>query len=397
MKYIDLFGGIGGFSLGLEKASKEFKCVGYYEIDKYAVQTYNKNFGTEYEPTDIRKVRAEDIPDFDVLCAGFPCQAFSIAGKRLGFKDTRGTLFYEIARIIKVKRPRFLFLENVKGLLSHNSGRTFATILATLDELGYDAEWQVLNSKYFGVPQNRERIFIIGHLRGQSSRQVFPIRQDEQEADEDRAIVRTITGGGHSGGLHSQSTAIVIGKKNEEITGTLTAGSYKGAGSNGMPLIRQLNNPKHSNDRVYGREGISPALNTAQGGNRQPKIAIPVLTPDRENKRQNGRRFKNNGEEMFTLTGQDKHGVVVANCVTPDAYLCSGKRKRVEGKAVLTSMHERRIRRLTPHECERLQSFPDDWTEGQSDTQRYKQLGNAVTVNVIEEIAKKLDGIICGK
>src|SRR3990167_10841562 len=164
MRFVELFGGIGGFSLAMEREG--FKCVGYYEIDKYAVKTYNKNFGTSYEPTDIRGVKADNIPDHEVLCAGFPCQSFSIAGERLGFKDTRGTLFFEVARIIKRKQPQIVFLENVKGLLSHDKGRTFACILATLDELGYNAEWQVLNSKHFGVPQNRERGFIIGHLRG---------------------------------------------------------------------------------------------------------------------------------------------------------------------------------------------------------------------------------------
>src|SRR3990167_6198380 len=182
MKYVELFGGIGGFSLGIKKAYPEAECVGYYEIDKYAVQTYNKNFGTDWKPMDITKVDAKDVPEHDILCAGFPCQSFSIAGKRLGFEDTRGTLFFEIARIAKRRKPQILFLENVKGLLSHDKGRTFATILATLDELGYNAEWQVLNSKYFGVPQNRERGFIIGHLRGKRSRKIFPITSDE-EAD----------------------------------------------------------------------------------------------------------------------------------------------------------------------------------------------------------------------
>jgi len=189
MRYIELFGGIGGFSYGIGKAynnsktsfkrNKEvreyssnirkrdgwkstlynkFQCVGYYEIDKYAVQTYNKNFGTNYKPTDITKLHAKDIPEHDILCTGFPCQSFSIAGKRKGFEDTRGTLFFDICRIASFHRTPLLFLENVKGLLSHDEGRTFATILKTLSELGYSVEWQVLNSKYFGVPQNRERV-----------------------------------------------------------------------------------------------------------------------------------------------------------------------------------------------------------------------------------------------
>ena len=184
MKYIELFGGIRGFSLGIKKATKgKWKCVGYYEIDKYAVQTSNKNFGTKYKPTDIRKVQSGEVPDHDILCAGFPCQSFSIAGKRKGFEDTRGTLFFEICRIAKDKRTPLLFLENVKGLLSHDEGRTFATILSTLSEMGYSVEWQVLNSKHFGVPQNRERVFIIGHLGGFSRGQVFPIGSSSKEID----------------------------------------------------------------------------------------------------------------------------------------------------------------------------------------------------------------------
>lgn len=175
IKYIDLFGGIGGFSESAKRAGG-YKCVGYYEKDKYAVETYNANFDTAFSPIDIRII--EQFPDFDLLCAGFPCQSFSIAGKREGFKDTRGTMFFEICRIINQKRPKYLFLENVKGLLSHENGQTFKTILTSLDELGYDVEWQVLNSKYW-LPQNRERIFIIGYLRGNPRPEVFPITKSD--------------------------------------------------------------------------------------------------------------------------------------------------------------------------------------------------------------------------
>jgi len=190
IRFIDLFGGIGGFRLGLEKASDRFECVWYNDNNKYAVQIYNKRFGENHEPKDIRKIKTEEIPDFDMLCAGFPCQSFSIAGRRKGFADTRGTLFFEIARIAKGKQPKYLLLENVKGLLSHEQGETFRTILRTLDELGYDAEWQVLNSKYFGVPQNRERVFIIGHLRGESSKQIFPIFQINKKSNQTSAKSR---------------------------------------------------------------------------------------------------------------------------------------------------------------------------------------------------------------
>ena len=229
MKYIELFAGVGGFRLGIERAfyadgsqergEQAYKktlatagtrlqpsegqsngaedgrsgerptdglnerplCVFANEWDKYAAQTYNKNFGGQIDTRDITTISTNKIPDHDLLVGGFPCQAFSVAGKRAGFNDTRGTMFFEIARILADKKPQHLLLENVKGLLSHDSGRTFQTILKVLTDLGYGVEWQVLNSKDFGVPQNRERVFIVGHLRGDSGRQVFPIRRGGRE------------------------------------------------------------------------------------------------------------------------------------------------------------------------------------------------------------------------
>ena len=175
IKYIDLFAGVGGFRVGINKAHPNWECVYSNEYDKYANSVYKKHY-ERCDDRDIRTVKTEEIPDHDLLVGGFPCQAFSVAGKRRGFEDTRGTLFFEIARIAKQKQPRLLLLENVKGLLSHDSGNTFKTILRSLDELGYDCQWQVLNSKDFSVPQNRERVFIIGHLRGTSRPEVFPIR-----------------------------------------------------------------------------------------------------------------------------------------------------------------------------------------------------------------------------
>jgi DNA (cytosine-5)-methyltransferase 1 len=308
MKFIDLFAGIGGFHLGLKNASPEFECVYSNEWDKYANSIYKKHFGS-CDQRDIREVEAGDIPDHDLLVGGFPCQSFSIAGKRGGFSDTRGTLFFEISRIVREKQPRLLLLENVKGLLSHDKGRTFYTIIATLDELGYDCQWQVLNSKDFGVPQNRERVFIVGHLRGTPRPEVFPII-----------------------GANKKDTR----NTGEDLSYTIDANYHKGTNtlSKGRRQLIQLNHPKHSNDRIYSTEGLSPTLNTMQGGMRQPFVAS-VLTPDRLKKRQNGRRIKENGEPSFTLTAQDKHGIY-------------------DGV---------KIRRLTPTECSRLQSFPDDWTK----------------------------------
>jgi len=336
MKYISLFAGIGGFDLALDRLGHE--CVYANDFDKYAGQIYNSRFNRQIDTRDIRLVKTDELPDFDLLVGGFPCQAFSIAGKRLGFEDTRGTLFFEIARIIKDKRPKYFLLENVKGLLNHNRGETFQTILATINELGYESEWQILNSKNHGVPQNRERIFISGYIRGEPRPKIFPIRQTNRvyfESNEDK-------------------------EKIHNIASTMTARQY--ASWNGNFVINQINNPTHSNNRVYDSNGISPTLNTMQGGNRQPKLTIPVLTPDRENKRQNGRRLKENGDISYTLVCQFVNGVYDGS----------------------------KIRRLTEIECERLQGFPDNWTEGISSTQRYKCLGNAVTVNVVYELARNL-------
>ena len=290
-------------------------CIGFSEIDKYAIQIYKKHFNHK-EYGDVSKIKWNDVEDFDLLSGGFPCQAFSIAGKRKGFYDTRGTLFFEIARAAQEKQPRLLLLENVKGLLSHDKGRTFGVILNTLDELGYDLQWQVLNSKNFGVPQNRERVFIVGHLRGTSRPEVFPIGEIPEMDNRKKS------------GL--------------QIASALRQTDYKGTHN----LIQYGNSQDHKIST-----SISQILNA--GHYNQPKT--------------------------------------IDNC---------------------------KIRRLTPTECERLQSFPDGWTErglqtvsnkyrcfkceGKgnsqhglycreiSDTQRYKCLGNAVTVNVIEAIMKRL-------
>lgn len=162
MNFFDCFAGIGGFRLGME--SHGHTCIGFCEIDKFARRSYQAIFDTEgeLEYHDITAITDDQLRQLrgqvDVLCGGFPCQAFSLAGRRLGFEDTRGTLFFELARCAKEIQPSYLFFENVKGLLSHDQGRTYATILNTLDELGYHVEWQVLNSKDFGLPQNRELV-----------------------------------------------------------------------------------------------------------------------------------------------------------------------------------------------------------------------------------------------
>ncbi len=341
-KYFSMFTGVGGFELGIGERGE---CIGFSEINKYSSELLKKRFPGVKNYGDATKINPGELPDFDMLCGGFPCQAFSIAGRRKGFGDTRGTMFFEIARILEVKRPSSILLENVKGLLNHDNGNTFSKIIQTLSELGYDIQWMVLNSKFFGVPQNRERVFIIGNLRGESRKEILPFRENDKKHNEESEVEKT-----------------------RNISKCITARYWKQGQTDQYIKVKGYLNENgwekrhESIRRIYGTEGIAPTIPTGGGGGVMPKIAIPVLTPDRLNKRQNGRRFKTDGEPSFTLTGQDKHGV-------SDGL---------------------EIRRLTPLECERLQGFPDNWTEGFSDTQRYQMMGNAVAVNVIKAIAEKL-------
>ena len=186
MTFLDFFAGIGGFRLGMEMAGHT--CLGHCEIDEAANRSYiamHHPREDEWYAGDIRTVKPGDLPEAEVYCFGFPCQTFSIAGRRAGFNDTRGTLFFEVMRLAKERHPDLLFAENVKGLLNHDEGRTFGTIIRAMDELGYDAEWQVCNSKHFGVPQNRERVFIIGHFRGGGCTEpILPLQTHDPEIDE---------------------------------------------------------------------------------------------------------------------------------------------------------------------------------------------------------------------
>lgn len=226
IKYFDMFAGIGGFRSGLEKLGG-FECVGYCEIDSYAKRAYEALYNTEGELyfNDARTINPDDLPDIDLICGGFPCQSFSIAGKRKGFDDIRGTLFFEIARIARAKRPTFLLLENVPGLLTHDKGRTFATILDTLDELGYDVAWQVLNSANFYLPQARKRVFIIGFLRERLEGKIFAFNEANP-----KALQQCIPG--------SQGERVYSG---EGLGSTLTSTSGGGGGKTGLYLMPSSN------------------------------------------------------------------------------------------------------------------------------------------------------------
>lgn len=372
------------------------------------------------------------------------CQDISVAGKQLGFQGNRSSLFFRVMYLIgqlkEEDKPAYLFIENVKNLLSVNGGWDFARLLIEMEQGGYDAEWQVLNSKDFGVPQNRERCFIIGHLRGRSSEKVFPVERADgknsvslnlfgclngRNSQRDRVYsseglaptISTKPGGNTEPKVPIIFDTSYIGqdgkaREYEGICPTLTSMDYKEPRS--VSVVCNVNpSGKGMNGNVYDSNGVSPSLTTNKGeGN---KIAIPVLTPDRAEKRQNGRRFKDDGEPMFTLTSQDRHGVAVeplgvlrnvrsdygkeiAN--TLDTSCNQGIFVQVsEELTVYAVWYEKyqcyiAIRRLTPKECFRLQGWTDDYFEKaqfvNSDSQLYKQAGNGVTVNVIEAIAEKL-------
>lgn len=377
MKFIDLFAGVGGFRLGLERAGHE--CVWSNEFDKYAAITYVKNFGGDnFDTRDIREISGEEIPEHDLLCGGFPCQSFSIAGKRKGLEEERGTLFDEIVRIARAKRPKMLLLENVKGLLSAQNGFSFFYILSKLDELGYDVEWQVLNSKYFGVPQNRERIFIIGHLRGTSTKKIFPLREDAKKVSGVSEIkVIGTTKSETANGTNFRSWV----HDPRGIVGALSATSYK------EPTKILTLDRKDWREHQTPDETPTLKQRMGTGGHNVPMVI--------------GSTQKNAGvmKDCSTCLGEamGKGGGHIPMVTRVPLKFLTRNQKNIEGDYAFTvdgantgGVFQNKLRRLTPLECERLQGFPNNWTEGVSDTQRYKQMGNAVTVNVI----KYLGGMI---
>lgn len=419
MKFIDIFAGIGGFRSGLEKAGHQ--CVGYVEWDKYARKSYQAIYDTEGEYTahDIKEVKGIELPEADIWTFGSPCQDISIAGKQKGIvKGGRSSMFFEVIRCLEERigggektLPSILIMENVKALLSSNGGWDFARVIIEMDQVGYDVEWAVLNSSDV-VPQNRERVYIIGHLRGTSTRQVFPIQRQGTDFVRTNPKIRVV---GNTSSTDYKSQNVI---SSNGISPTLTATDYKHPKQVAVRqvgnIVKQTGFSNPQRGRIYSANGISPTLNTVQGGGLEPKVLIErplkgltkngwhfeqnvfsknsiaatlkagggsgnipkiayraCLTPDRINKRQNGRRFKNYEDPAFTLTSQDRHGVLIES----DRALA--------------------IRKLTPKECWRLQGFTDDQFDkakqaGISNSQLYKQAGNAVTVDVVEQIGKRL-------
>ncbi|MBE5093573.1 DNA (cytosine-5-)-methyltransferase [Bacillus thuringiensis] len=498
-KYVSLFSGVGGFEQALNRLGG--KCVMSSEIDKFANQAYEVLYGHK-TIGDVTKVAAGDVPDHDWLVAGFPCPTFSVAGGRDGMeykcndcgyehlityedyrlgakcpkcsgdtdpKDVRGLLFFEVARIADAKRPKVLLLENVKGLVSSSNGEVLRVIVETLNTIGYTVDFNVLNSKYFGVPQNRERIFIVGILNDQT--ESWNITGNNVVAKGKRRI--SILEGVKTFNFDWPAQDTVTTRLRDILEDEVDEHYYLSEEKTAK-LVAQLEETKVERradtephmighvdikghdaiKRVYSAEGVSPTLTTMGGGHREPKIAEPqviakggdlslclisrytagpridkkmnthileevrpVLTPDRIEKRQNGRRFKENDDPSFTLTAQDRHGVPIReatkqgyaiaevgdsiNVQFPNSKTRRGRVGKGVAQTLETSCNQAtltptyRIRKLTPKECFRLQGFPDSEFDklvgaGISNSQLYKMAGNAVTVNVIEAIGSRL-------
>lgn len=377
--YVSLFSGVGGFEQALNKLGGT--CVLASEIDKHANKAYEALYN---EPTvgDITAIKSEDVPDHDLLVGGFPCQAFSVAGKRGGFKDARGTLFFEMARIAAEKKPKAILAENVKGLVGHDKGRTLDTIVKTLNDIGYRVDFEVLNSKYFGVPQNRERIFILAiredlieneawtntkgmkivpkgkrRLQGYRDLKSFNFDWPEQTTVESKLVdvLETKVDGKYY--LSDEKTARLISRLEEsdkEDAPNILHNIYGGF--------------EEKKPRVFKEE--SPTIRTAAGGGHLPSLL--EAKPE---------EIASPGDLSYCLDASYHKGTAPSSV---------GKGRRTQ---VLESGYK--IRRLTPLECFRLQGFDDEVHEklveaGISDTQRYKMAGNAVTVNVIEAIATRI-------
>lgn len=473
LTFIDICSGIGGFRLGLEAAGH--KCIGFCEYDKFAVASYRAMYDTEGEwyADDVTKLRPGDVPYADIWCFGFPCQDVSIAGKQKGLRGKRSGIYYSIIDLIKGKeesdKPTYLLVENVKNLLSVNAGFDFAAVLSEMDEAGYDARWQVLNSKDFGVPQNRERVFLIADLRSRGGREILPV------TGEDGGALKEVIGGmqgyrvydpsgvsvsigANGGGAGARTGLYCVGNTNPSGRGmngnvydarglAPTVTTNRGQGSK-VFVDQTLNHPEttkiarclvacYTGRLINWRATNSGVLETEDAvleeENEETLGARAVLTPDRLEKRQNGRRMKDSGEPMFTLTAQDRHGVYlcgeeqteevpeetgipVRNATKQGyemaypgdgivlSYPNSDSRRGRVGKGCSQTLDTGcrmgtvekcgKIRRLTPRECFRLQGFPDELYEKaaavNSETQLYKQAGNAVTATVAYAVAMSL-------
>ena len=429
--YIELFAGIGGFGTALNRLGGE--CVFASEIDKFASKAYETLYGGVMLHGDITKIDEKEIPNHDILTAGTPCQSFSVAGKRKGFDDTRGTLFFDVARVAKEKQPKVVWIENVKGLVNHDKGRTLDVMIETLNEIGYTVDFDVLNSKYFGVPQNRERIFIVA------------IRDDligQEEWSEEATKGQTVVPRGKRrlmkyGWLKSFNFDFPaqeeVSTRLRDILESEVDEKYYLDEEKTAKLVEQLEEKyspipgeinvrtnvspsQHSTGNVYDVRGICPTVKTMQGGMDKLKITEPQMLGHVDIRGNDSikRTYSTEGisPTLTSMGGGHREPKIaepqeIANiddlsyCI--DANYSKGISPSSIGKGRRTHIEEQlpkyRIRKLTPLECWRLQGFPDDAHEavkqaGISDSQRYKQAGNAVTVNVVESIGERLIPII---
>lgn len=383
--FIDLFSGIGGFHTGLEKAG--MKCVGWCEKDKFAQKSYRALYNTErlWFADDIRKCRGWEMPNANIWAFGFPCQDISVAGKQKGIKQgTRSGLFFEVMRLLDEKeesQPEWLIIENVKNLLSIDSGWGFFTILSEMAKRGYNVQWRVYNSKDYGVPQNRERVYIVGHLGERCGRELLPVARKSE-----RALKKVIDGSqgdrvyepnlsctlsSQGGGMGAKTGLYMIQKGCKFRYPERGIGKRAVSGYVELTDIAGALTARHCGDYTSDRNtGVVEIKNATKSGMLPARVGDGI-------------------ETAYSSSNMRRARVQPGRCSTITTHGTAG---------VLMDTSPVRIRKLTPKECWRLQGFTDEQFEKaakvNSNTQLYKQAGNAVTVNVVEEIGKHIMKII---
>lgn len=349
-KVVSLFSGIGGFEKGLEKSNLNFEVVFASEIDRFAINTYGYNFSLKNMHGDIKKINETEIPNHDLLCAGFPCQSFSVAGKRRGFNDIRGTLFFDIIRIIKEKKPKYILLENVKNLISHDDGNTIKTILKNISECNYTFDITVINSNEAGVPQSRERTYIVGVYN-------YPVEKFE------------------------------LDKRNLKINEV-----KKWANKNKLNTMNFFNNVNFNTKSKYICDILDENvddkyfLNTEKISDFLKNIDINSLSVKKEKKII--KKFdlpKNIHNDL-----ERQRRVYSINGISPTLLARSDS-----PKILIRDGNTLKIRKLTPYETLKIQGFDKKFVKnviqkGMSDTQLYKQAGNAVSPPVITQIINSM-------
>jgi len=374
MKHLELFSGYGTSSFALKRLGIDSECIGYSDIDKYANQCFAMNHSGK-QLGDVKLINANDLEDFDLLTGGFPCQAFSVAGKQLGELDPRGTLFYEIIRIAEVKKPKYMLLENVKGLCSKKFKSTFDKILSELDRIGYDVHWKVLNTKDYGIPQNRERVWFVCFRKDIEHTFEFPEKEElklfvkdilEEEVDNKYYL---------SEKLQERFRKYLEEKQKKLGNEPAILDLYnKKVKTDGTSIT--LSDPCHNNLRLIEGQGIVAIRSYPRTGTKEADEQTPVDPAGVEGP--GGNNVPMVQEVSSTLTTELAHS-------TGRDFIRSGQAEKISNSCG-------KLRRLTPKECFRLQGFLNDEVnlEGLSDTQCYKLAGNGQDVNVVSLILKNM-------